>query len=280
MRDSFHNTRVLTLDDIAKVAPSAFATTAHESRSARFRAFPTIETIKKMIAEGFQPVQAKQSRTRVEGRQAFTKHQIRFRHMGLTEKVKTLLGSGTPLALLPEIPELILTNANDGTSSYVIDLGIWRFICGNGMMVQSEKIESLRVRHTGGEDLIGKVIEGSFRVIDEAPKAIEQITAWKHTILTRKEQEAFAAAAKELRDTTLDLTPQALLGVRRFEDQDQDVWTTMNVVQENLIRGGIEGVNGQNKRRTLRSVKGIDSDTKINKALWTLTERMAQLKAA
>ena len=46
------------------------------------------------------------------------------------------------------------------------------------------------------------------------------------------------------------------------------------------MRGGLRGnrLPGVNRIRS-RAVRGIDQDTKLNKALWNLSERMAELKA-
>jgi len=56
-------------------------------------------------------------------------------------------------------------------------------------------------------------------------------------------------------------------------------------VQENVIKGGLHGVQRDGNGRRLRAVstrqvKGIDQDVKLNRALWQLAERMAELKAA
>jgi hypothetical protein len=61
-----------------------------------------------------------------------------------------------------------------------------------------------------------------------------------------------------------------------------DLFTVFNVVQENTVKGGIAGLarNSQgylNRIRT-REVKGIDQNIKLNKALWTLAEKMMALK--
>ena len=52
--------------------------------------------------------------------------------------------------------------------------------------------------------------------------------------------------------------------VRRPEDNSLDLWTTFNRVQENVMRGGQEGVrravNGSRRRTTVRPVNGIDSN--------------------
>ncbi|MGG5810538.1 hypothetical protein [Falsiroseomonas sp. CW058] len=55
-------------------------------------------------------------------------------------------------------------------------------------------------------------------------------------------------------------------------------------MQENAIRGGLTawGRDAQNRARrvTSREVTGIGGDVRRNRALWTLTERMAELKRA
>jgi hypothetical protein len=38
--------------------------------------------------------------------------------------------------------------------------------------------------------------------------------------------------------------------------------------------------NGHRRRTTTREVKAIDQDAKLNRALWHLAERMAELKSA
>jgi len=61
-------------------------------------------------------------------------------------------------------------------------------------------------------------------------------------------------------------------------------------VQENTIKGGLTArqpdtfnERGRRERGRLvstRQVKGIDQDVKLNRALWQLAERMAELKGA
>ncbi|TYC80496.1 DUF945 domain-containing protein, partial [Stappia sp. BW2] len=83
-------------------------------------------------------------------------------------------------------------------------------------------------------------------------------------------------------ETTTHIQPSQLLNTRRTGDRENDLWTTFNVVQENAIRGGLEArfrdEHGRLRRSSSRAVKGIDQDVKLNKALWTLSEKMAELK--
>jgi hypothetical protein len=55
------------------------------------------------------------------------------------------------------------------------------------------------------------------------------------------------------------------------------------VIQENVIRGGQRGqvvaTNGARRRASVREVAGIDQGRALNRALWVLTERMAELRS-
>lgn len=133
------------------------------------------------------------------------------------------------------------------------------------------------------------------------------MTDWTALQLTAGEQGAFADAARELRFADAEgsiktpITAAQLLAPRRTEDANgqvrwrgdttvgpkPDLWHTLNVVQENVIKGGLHGVQfgtdehtGRRTRRnvTTREVKGIDQDVKLNRALWMLAERMEELK--
>jgi Domain of unknown function (DUF932) len=71
-------------------------------------------------------------------------------------------------------------------------------------------------------------------------------------------------------------SPSTLLDPRRLGDGAKDLWTTLNTVQENLIRGGQRDYS---RRRPdgrwmpeSRGIKGIDEDLKLNKALWQMAE--------
>ena len=173
--------------------------------------------------------------------------------------------------------------SNFADSAYHLSLGLYRVVCLNGLVVKSAGIEDIRVRHSGRESLITDVIEGSYKIIDAAPAALAQVEQWQHLQLSPPEQEVLAEAALELRDSALEVQPRALLAPRRWEDgdpsRDRDLWRTLNVTQENLMRGGVQGRNEQGQWRRLRGVTSVDGDMKINRALWVLTEKMAELKA-
>lgn len=280
-RPSHSSSRELTIEDVVRIAPSVGATEAHESRSSRYAYIPTKIILDGMIAEGFVPVLAKQGNTRVEGKAEFTKHLIRLRHRSQEFR---------PGAAVREV---VLINSHDGTSSYHLYAGLFRVVCLNGL-VTGDHYQSVKVSHTG--DVRDRVIEGAFEVLSETKRAVERADEWRALPLAREEQVAFAYAAHELRfpaltdETETDrlarvpVDPTRLLEVRRSDDRSSDLWTTLNVIQEHVVRGGQRGrvvaSNGRARRTRTREVTGIDQSTALNRALWTLTERMAAIRAA
>jgi hypothetical protein len=272
--------RALDLEQIAHLAPSAVATTAHASRSERYTYIPTIEVIKGMQSEGFFPVFAKQSTARDESKANFTKHMVRFRR------------SGQDLAVGDVFPEIVLVNSHDGSSAYELMAGLWRLACSNGMTVSESTLAAIKVRHTG--NIVHNVIEGSFSIAEQSQKTLGKVKDWTGLQLTDGEQGIFAEAAHTLRfadengQTHTPITPRQLLDIRRTADSGNDLWRTFNRVQENTVRGGLtartrSGYDADQRWQrsravTTREIKGIDQDVKLNRALWTLAEKMAELK--
>lgn len=268
----------LSNDDLLRAAPSIFATEAHESRSARFSPVATVQVLEGLRREGFEPFSAMQAKTRDESRKDFTKHLVRLRHRGITN-------------LAGQAFEIVLVNANDGTAAYQMLPGFFRMVCANGL-IAGDTFEGVKVRHSG--DAVGDVIEGAYRVLSDAPKIADQVDNFRALTLNRDERNAFAEAAHVIRfpdhyaegddRTETPIRADQLLQARRYDDRAADLWTTFNAVQENVIRGGLTAMgrnaNGQHRRTTTREVNGIDQNRSLNRALWTLTERMAELKAA
>ena len=224
------------LDDatIRRMAPSVFATEPYQTVSSKYRFLPTIEVVNAFRDSGYNVVSATQSRSRIIGKGDFTKHMLRLRHKDYMQVAN--VGD--------EVPELVLVNSHDRSSIYNLMLGIYRLACSNGMMVASGKIDSLSVRHSGSKDLLQEVIDVSAEVIKEAPKALRQINRFKNIPLSPAEQLAFATGARELMGSNIDVEPIKLLGFRRYADKPATdgtatLWQTTNVVQENLIRGGV-----------------------------------------
>ncbi|RVT49590.1 DUF932 domain-containing protein [Rubrivivax albus] len=278
------NTRVLradeplTEDQMRCAAPSIFAAGKHASRSERYTYIPTIEVLRGLRREGFEPFMVAQGGSRVEGKAAYTKHMIRMRHRG---------GHAGALQARAEANEIILINSHDGASSYQMLAGMFRFVCCNGLVV-GDVVEDIRIPHKG--NIQGEVIEGAFRVLDEFEAVGEHTEAMKALQLDSPEEVAFATAALALRfgeravaDTCghqpAPVTAEQLIEARRPEDIGHSLWHTFQRVQENVIRGGQPGRSAQGRRTQTRPVGSIDRGVSLNRALWMLAEEMRKLKA-
>lgn len=271
----FDIARPLTEDEIFKVAPSVFAREAHQSRSERFKPIATIEVVRALAKEGFQVAKASQSLVRVPDRAPFTKHLLRLRRFDNISKVDDV------------VAEMALRNANDGTGAYDLMAALHRIRCLNGLFAQVGEQSSCRVRHTG--DVVTKVIEGTYSVIEQSTRALQAVTAWSGIQLEPEERTLLAKASHTIRfdhdgsDAAIDevgITPGALLNVRRWDDRSNDLWTTWNVIQENCTKGGLSArrvdKNGNLRRSSTREVKGVDQTVGLNRALWMIANAFAE----
>lgn len=255
----------LNNEQLYQVAPSIFAGEKHESRSERYTYIPTIQVLDGLRSEGFFPFSVCQSKTRVEGKAEFTKHMIRLRR--------------PDQILAPEANEIILINSHDGTSSYQLLCGTYRFVCFNGL-ISGDTVEDIRVQHRG--NIVDNVIDAAYTIVDQFAIANESMGAMKEIQLSRPEQEVFARSALALKYGEVEnqpVTPRQILLPKRLDDDKSDLWTKFNSVQENLMRGGQRGRGSSGKRVTTRPVQSIDGSVKLNRALWILADEMARLKS-
>jgi hypothetical protein len=258
----------LSDDQIRRVAPSIFADGKHESRSERYTYIPTIDVLRGLRNEGFQPFMICQTRVRDQGKREFTKHMLRLRH---ADQISC-----------EEVDEIVLLNSHDGTSSYQMLAGTFRFVCQNGM-VAGDNIADIRVPHKG--NVIQNVINGAFDVLDGFDLIREQKDGMRNVELNRDEQHAFARSALALRYDPTDaeappsVTESQLLVPRRFEDRRDDLWTVFNRVQENITKGGLHGRSRSGRAMSTRTITGIDQNVKLNRALWMLADTMRKMKA-
>ena len=255
----------LSDDQIRRVAPSIFADAPHESRSQRYAYIPTAAVLTELRKEGFQPFMVTQTRVRHDDRRDYTKHMIRLRHSSQING--------------REANEIILLNSHDGTSSYQMLDGMFRFVCSNGL-VCGDTVADVRVPHKG--DVAAHVIEGAYEVLHGFDRAHESRDAMRAITLDAGESEVFARAALALKydeDKPAPITESQILMPRRHDDDRRDLWSVFNRTQENLTKGGLSARAANGRRQTTRPVQGIDQSVRLNRALWLLADGLRQLKA-
>lgn len=253
------NARALTTTDLAKFAPAVFNTTPAERCSEKYSLFSTADIIDGLREQGYVPTWASAARraNAING-----KHLVRFAR---TED----LGKLNPGE---ERPEIVLVNSHNGTSSYRLMAGVFRFVCSNGMVVQSVNAGAIRVRHQG--HTLEDVITSSLEIGNNFEETWENIKEMKSIHLSESEAVKFAKAAAGVRfgekavEAGRILTPEALLTRQRNEDAPLTLWNVFNTVQENSIRGGVRV-----GRRQMRQIRNVDANVRINAGLWELADQ-------
>ena len=262
-QSTFRSDYALSNGQIAHYAPSVMASEAHHSRGDKYSFIPTIQVIDSLRDEGFEPYEIRQTLVRNADKREHTKHMVRMRHVNAITSQE-------------EVPEIILLNSHDGTSSYQIMSGVFRFVCSNGL-IAGDLFENIRIRHSG--NVVNDVIEGATRILKESDEVFERIGTYKGINLTYDESNALAVAAAQVRwGDEAPVNAIQLLTPHRYADRKTDLWTTFNRIQENVLKGGVAGKSTTGRRTTTRAVGGVNENVKLNKALWTLADTMATLK--
>lgn len=260
--------RAEALDEVTlqQRAPSMFATSAMSGVSDRYAFLPTARVLAGLRKLDWIPVEVEEQRTRQEHRRGFQKHLVRFRRAGQMNSVDEWN------------IELVLLNSHDGGCAYQLHAGLFRRICQNGLVVSDGAFEAMRFRHSKLD--ADQVIQASVRVVEAMPRVSESLARFRERILEPREALRLAEHALVIRYGQLDEAPIAasqLLNARRMEDEGPDLWRTMNRIQENLIRGGLPGMrtDPRGRRRSMLSLRSIDSKLGLNKELWDLAEQVA-----
>ncbi|MBW6087679.1 DUF945 domain-containing protein [Escherichia coli] len=188
----------------------------HTSRSERYAYIPTITVWKICSGKAFsrsspaRPVCA----TRAAG--GYTKHMLRLRRAG------EINGE--------HVPEIILLNSHDGTSSYQMLPGYFRFVCQNGC-VCGQSLGEVRVPHRG--NVVEKVIEGAYEVVGVFDRIEEKRDAMQSLVLPPPARQALAQAALTYRygDEHQPVTTADILTPRRREDYGKDLWSAYQTIR-------------------------------------------------
>lgn len=266
---------MLTNAQLLNVAPSIGAVMPISTVSEKYSFIPTIKIVDHFREVGWFPVFADETRVRKKSKEGFQKHIVRFSQYGY-EQMKN-----------QERVDLCLYNSHDTGCAFQISASVWRKACSNGLMVSSDMFNFTH-RHVGLN--VEALVNSALTIAERSSEISQRIDEFKSMELLQIEREAFATVAHGLlfKDpNTAPIKPEYLLKEKRFDDKGKDLWTTFNVVQENMIRGGVRtnpkyradaAQNGKTAMRKTRPIKALDKNLKLNKALWALTEKMYAFK--
>ncbi len=251
----------------------------NKGKENRYLHIKTIEPVNVLMESGWLPRQVVEIRPRKNENKGFNKHRVRF----FNPNMPVVNGSHV---------ELLLTNSYDCTTSFQLQLGVFRVVCANGL-VTGESYATQAVRHLGySNDIFYNAIKN---ITPQSERVIDQIDRFSGIKIDSAEKYLFGKSILEMRlDTESeenseggkwildDYSVQNVFAARRYSDNGDDLWTTMNRAQENICRHGFyatkQDERGYKQRTKVRGIKNAFSSDRLNKAIWTLTEGMYQLK--
>ena len=245
----------LSKDEIMRLAPATYTTSGSPDTGPRYTFIDTAQLIEALRQNGFYPTEALQSMRSKQ--RSYARHMIRFRHEGAEGLIRKAM------------PEIILINAHDKSSSFQLRGGLYRFICGNGMIVTLSEFGCISVVHRG--NVIAEIVDGAKRIAGCFPSLTETVERMAATQLTYEERLGYAEKVLQARFRTRERPPfeaAELLVSRRSADEGHDLWTAYNVIQENVLRGGMMGLTAKGKLRKTRPISGICESVRLNLELW------------
>ncbi len=261
----YQNLTGISMEVAKEKAPAIFATKPADYINQKLYHFtPTTEIIDYMKDMGYVLTDAKQSKTKIALRNNYGTHIVSFQHPELYVKDNS---NGVEAR-----PTIVLLNSHDGSRPIQFEMGLFRLVCSNGLMVKSMDMGSFKERHT--KYTFQQVKELIASKIDTLPKVVDKINDWNGLEMTPKQRHAFALKALQLRAgeerLAEDYELHSILSPKRDADRGNTLWQTFNVVQENLIKGGFQMNN-----RTARGITNPVQDMVLNKGLWQLAEEFA-----
>jgi hypothetical protein len=229
--------------------------------SDRYNVIPSIEVMQEFERFGFQLDSVEAAGVRSVERALKQKHMIR---MSAEEKM-----FGGELK-----PQVIIYNSYDGTAALNIHVGIFRFVCSNGLIAGHNLIQPMRIVHHNSQwkDLVHEYID----------TYSEKYTAQKEQILHMKEKrmsldEAYILAEQALQFRHIDqripneaVDPLELLIAKRREDRGDSAWLRFNVLQESIINGLYRKYNNDGSIHKAKILTSIDEVIRVNVQLSNL----------
>ena len=239
------------------------------STSEKYSFIPTYQVLEVFADHGWHPVKAVQARVVKEENQGYQRHMVRLRNEQFSAD---LVNVGDTL------PEIALVNSHGGASSFQVYMALLEKVCSNGLIVDRGSFDHYRIAHTGYT--AAKVEEAISGIVRHFPEILTRREEFQRVALTESERRAFAQAAIELRfdGEKFQVNPAELVRVRHHGQRAPNLWNTFNVVQENLIRGGVQQRRRDGRQFRSREVSSISENVRLNRALWKLTEEMAGLR--
>lgn len=262
----FKSLTPLTREQIEKAAPQAYTDHPYDKTSKKYSFIPTFQIIEDMEKLGWKVCQAVAMSSSDQVQQKYGKHMIKF----FNPDIFIADGQGGVEAY----PQILIMNNHRGWGKFKFEIGVFRMVCSNGLVVKDKDMGSFVMRHLGYSfDELKKLVNDA---VEALPGIVQKINVLSERTMTAKEQADFAKKALEVRlgeerECTDEEVRQILQSTRK-EDDGNTLWKVFNRVQEHLIKGGWETQTANGGARKVRKITNMMKDLDLNQKLWSLTE--------
>jgi hypothetical protein len=198
----------------------------HVSKSDKFVAIEPAQIEAVLNDHGFDLVHLKTGRAKSADRQDFQTTIARYRSRSQFEI------NGSHFDLIFKVPHLY--------GKLVGVLGLFRGACANQLNV-GKHFETIKVAHLANP--VSELDSLIPMLVAQQASLVEMVKMMQARTVSPIELAQFATEVAQIRlaqtENVCKIYAAPLLKVRRTDDAASDLWTCLNVVQENLIRGGV-----------------------------------------
>jgi len=263
----FKSLTVMSADQIREAAPQVYTQEPYDKTSKKYTFIPTYQIIDDMKTLGWEVCDAKAMKSSDEVQTKYGKHLIKFFNPSIF--IQDANGG------VEAYPQIVIMNNHRGWGKFKFEIGVFRLVCSNGLVVKDKDMGSFVMRHLGYSfDELKKLVNDAVAAL---PQVTQKINVLSEKVMSAKEQTEFAKQALqtrmgEERECTDDEVRQILQSTRK-EDDGNTLWKVFNRVQEHLVGGGFETTTANGGARKVRKITNMLKDLELNQKLWALTEQ-------
>lgn len=259
--------------DFERNCPSFYAEAPKGDVSDEYVFLNTREIALQLWDSGWMPVHATEQRSNDITNRGFTKHIVRWAHPEFVHEGERV--------------ELVGMNSHNRSAAFQLMLGVEVFACLNGQIVADQEFGHFSIKHIGTS--VESQVKYALKEMMEIGEGIgSKVETWKALHMNGQDQHKLARAAHIMVwGNNAPVDAARLLWPRRMEEEGwhhkvprPNLWTTMNVIQENVMKGGLRGTNSAGAFHRTRPITAIDRGVKFNQSLWQMSEIMATQLAA
>ena len=151
--------------------------------SNKYKLLTTQEVVQPFLEQGYRIAQFSARKTKKIEKRDHAYHVLRLRH--------------DALKIGDDFIDILISNSYDGTSSFKINIGIFRLVCSNGLVLGSAFFER-RVKHIG-EDFYSNVRQAISDAVNQKDRVMALVTKLKSIQLNNAQLEEFKNSAIEKR---------------------------------------------------------------------------------